>query len=52
MISYFAYLAGAAGSAFWVYRDAKKHGREHPRALALGTGLLFPVGLLIYILSR
>lgn len=49
---YFAYLAGAAGSSFWVYRDAKKRGHGQPRSLALGTAVLFPVGLLFYVLSR
>lgn len=52
MILYFAYLAGVAGSAAWVYRDAKKHGHGHPRSVALGTAVLFPVGILFYILSR
>ena len=52
IVLYFAYLVGAAGSAVWVYRDAKKHGHGHPRAMALGTAVLFPVGVLLYILSR
>jgi hypothetical protein len=51
-VVYFLYLAGVAGSAVWVYRDAQKHGHGHPRAVALGTALFFPVGLLVYILSR
>jgi hypothetical protein len=49
---YFAYLAGAAASGAWVYRDAQKHGHGHPRSVAAGTAALFPVGLLLYILSR
>ena len=52
IILYFAYLAGVAGSAAWVYRDAKKHGHGHPRSVALGTAVLFPVGILFYIMSR
>lgn len=52
MVYYFVYLAGAALSGAWVYRDAQKHGRGHPRSIALGTAVLFPVGLLFYILSR
>ncbi len=52
MILYFAYLVGVAGSAAWVYRDAQKHGHGHPRSIALGTAVLFPVGILVYILSR
>ena len=52
VVFYFAYLAGAAGSGAWVYRDAQKRGREHPRSLALGAVVLFPVGVLFYILSR
>ncbi len=51
-ILYFAYLVGVAGSSAWVYRDAQKHGHAHPRAIALGTAVLFPVGILFYILSR
>jgi hypothetical protein len=49
---YFVYLAGAAMSGAWVYRDAKKRGRANPRSLALGTVVVFPIGLLVYILSR
>ena len=45
---YFVYLAGAAASGVWVYPDAKKHERANPRSLALGTAVLFPVGLLFY----
>ncbi len=45
---YFIYLAGAAVSGVWVYLDAKKRERANPRSLALGTALLFPVGLLFY----
>ncbi len=52
VVLYFGYLIGAAGSAVWVYRDAKKHDHGHPRAIALGSAVLFPVGLLLYILSR
>jgi hypothetical protein len=52
LVVYFLYLAGAAGSGYWVYRDAQKHGHGHPRSIALGTAVLFPVGLLFYILSR
>ena len=52
LVPYFAYLAGAAASGAWVYRDAQKHGHGHPRSVAAGTAVLFPVGLLIYILSR
>ena len=51
-VLYFAYLAGAAGSSFWVYTDAQKRGHGHPRSVALGTAVLFPVGVLFYILSR
>ena len=51
-LPYFAYLAGAAGSGAWVYRDAQKHGHGHPRSIAAGAAMLFPVGLLLYILSR
>ena len=49
---YFIYLAGAAASGVWVYLDAKKREHANPRSLALGTAVLFPVGLLFYILSR
>ena len=52
LIVYFGYLFGAAGSGYWVYRDAQKHGHGHPRSVALGSAVLFPVGLLFYILSR
>ncbi len=52
IVLYFAYLVGAAASGAWVYRDAQKHGHGHPRSIALGTTVLFPVGILLYILSR
>ncbi len=52
IVYYFAYLVGAAGSSFWVYRDAQKHGHGNPRSIALGTAVLFPVGILFYIVSR
>ncbi len=52
IVYYFAYLVGAAGSSYWVYRDAQKHGRGHPRSIALGTAVLFPVGILFYVVSR
>lgn len=52
IVLYFAYLVAAAASGAWVYRDAKKHGHGHPRSVALGTTVLFPVGILFYILSR
>ncbi len=52
IVLYFVYLAGAAGSSVWVYSDAKKRGLGRPRSLAFGTALLFPVGVLFYVLSR
>ena len=52
MVLYFIYLAGAAASGVWVYLDAKKREHANPRSLALATAVLFPVGLLFYILSR
>ena len=52
VVLYFAYLVGAAASGAWVYQDAQKRGHEHPRSLALGAVVLFPVGILFYILSR
>ena len=52
IILYFVYLVGVAGSAAWVYRDAQKHGHGHTSSVALGTAVLFPVGILFYILSR
>ena len=52
IVYYFVYLVAAAGSSYRVYRDAKKHSREYPRSIALGTAVLFPVGLLFYVLSR
>jgi hypothetical protein len=52
IVVYFGYLAGAAASGAWVYRDAKKHEHAYPRSIALGTAALFPVGLLFYIMSR
>ncbi len=52
IVYYFAYLIGAAGSSYWVYRDAQKHGHTSPRSIALGAAVLFPVGLLFYIVSR
>ncbi len=52
MITYFLYLVGAAASGAWVYWDAEKREHAHPRAVALGTTVLFPFGLLFYVLSR
>ena len=52
LVIYVVYLGGAAASGVWVYRDAQKHGHGHPRSVAAGTAVLFPVGLLLYILSR
>ena len=52
IVLYFAYLFGAAASSAWVYRDARERGHAHPRSLALGTAVLFPVGILFYVLSR
>ena len=51
-VTYFAYLLGAAGSSYWVYRDATKRGRSHARPIALVAAVFFPVGLLFYVLSR
>ncbi len=52
ILVYVGYLAGAAASGAWVYLDAKKHEHVYPRSVALGTAVLFPVGLLFYIMSR
>ena len=49
---YAGYLIGVAGSSVWMYRDAKKRGNENARALALAMSVLFPIGLLYYVLSR
>lgn len=51
-VAYFGYLLGAVGSSFWVYRDAKRRGLAHARALTMALAILFPVGLLGYVLSR
>lgn len=52
MVAYSIYLAGAVASSAWVYLDAKKHDHAHPRWVAFGTAVLFPFGLLFYIMSR
>ena len=49
---YAGYLIGVAGSAVWIYRDAKKLGNENARAMALAMSVLFPIGLMYYVLSR
>ena len=49
---YIGYMIGAAVSGVWVYRDAERRGRPHARSIALATMLLFPFGLLFYVLSR
>jgi hypothetical protein len=52
IVLYFVYLLGAAGSSYWVYRDARKRDVEYARSIALATAVFFPVGLLFYVLSR
>ena len=52
MTPYLIYLVGAAGSSVWIYRDACKHDRANPRAITLAAAVFFPVGLLVYVLSR
>jgi len=49
---YALYLIGAAGSSVWVYRDAQKNDHVSPRAITFAAAVFFPVGLLVYILSR
>jgi hypothetical protein len=51
-VLYLGYISGAAVSGVWAYRDAEKRGRAHARSVALGTMVLFPIGLLVYVLSR
>ena len=51
-VLYLGYIFGAAVSGVWVYRDAEKCGRAHARSIALSTMVLFPIGLLVYVLSR
>ena len=49
---YAFYLIGAAGSSVWVYRDATKREHASPRGITAAAAVFFPIGLLIYVLSR
>jgi hypothetical protein len=49
---YVLYLVGAAGSSVWIYRDATKREHASPRGVTLAAAVFFPIGLLIYVLSR
>ena len=51
-LTYVGYLVGAVGSSFWMYRDAKRRGLPQARAITAAAAMFFPVGLLVYILSR
>jgi hypothetical protein len=49
---YLVYLAGAAASGAWVYLDAKERERANPGLWGWGSAVLFPIGVLFYVLSR
>ena len=51
-ILYLLYPACVLGSAVWVYRDAQRQGFARPRLVALGVSVFFPIGILVYVLSR